>query len=564
MKKIYTILLGVLALLSACHDPNYVAPTAERQGFTSLKAIFTSGPFVDQEMATLTITDDNISRLVIPVPWFYPETSDDETDKYMTKVRVQAELQPNCYIEPTLTLLDLTKENHFTYTNAQGVKTPIVITGERVKSNKCELQAFALTNPEIAGVVDKSNRKVAIISAEDLSSCYGEAEVSAHATISPDPSVTPLNYNEPVEFTVTAHNGVDKAIYTVVKEVPEKIPAGFNMESVEPLFNFDPVATLGMPPYNTYIGPSLAAIGGNLIICLGDGSVPQYFNGLTGVKKGEIVLGSAEAGSVASDEADHLLIVNHAASGEAVKIYTTSSVTAEPTLFYTYTNTTGLSMGAKMKVIGNIAEDAIITITHEGIDGVTKASTFTMLLVRGGAVVTAQDLDISGAGLSWGSAPVNVGTVVAASTDPMDGCFESNYEPSQFTWVKADGSAGAALGSDLTDWALNPNCLDSKQFNNRNYVALFVVSHFPAWGLGPQLYLFDVTDKSQLTGGDVASSPALVLVNDAIDWYQTGDYSVASGDVIIAPSANGYKLYIYYYDHNSQVLGAYAADCIKK
>ena len=221
-------------------------------------------------------------------------------------------------------------------------------------------------------------------------------------------------------------------------------------------------------------------------------------------------------------------------------------------------------MGAKMKVIGNIAEDAIITITHEGIDGVTGASTFTMLLVRGGAVVTAQDLDISGAGLSWGSAPVNVGTVVAASTDPMDGCFESNYEPSQFTWVKADGSAGAALGSDLTGWALNPNCLDSKQFNNRNYVALFVVSHFPAWGLGPQLYLFDVTDKSQLTGGDVASSPALVLVNDAIDWYQTGDYSVASGDVIIAPSANGYKLYIYYYDHNSQVLGAYAADCIKK
>lgn len=565
MKKIYTILLGALALLSACHEPNYVAPTAERQGFTSLKAIFTSGPFVDQEMATLTITDDNISRLVIPVPWFFPETSDDETDKYMTKVRVQAELQPNCYIEPTLTLLDLTKENHFTYTNAQGVKTPIVITGERIKSNKCELHAFALTNPEIAGVVDKSNRKVSLISAEDLSSCYAEAEVSAHATISPDPSVTPLNYNEPVEFTVTAHNGVDKTVYTVVKEVPEKIPAGFNKESVELLFNFDPVATLGMPAYNVNIGPTLAAIGGNLIICKGDGSVPQYFNGLTGVKKGEIVLGSAVAGSVASDEADHLLIVNHAGSGEAVKIYTTSSVTAEPTLFYTYTNTTALPMGAKMKVIGNIAEDAIITIAHEGIDGVTSASTFTMLLIRGGAVAAAQDLDISGAGYTWGSAPVSTAGVVAASVDPADGCFASMYDPNIFSWIKADGSVGAQLDADpITGWGLNPNCLDSKQFNNRNYVALFIVSHFPSWGMGPALCLFDVTDKSQLTGGDVLSTPALALANDAIDWYQAGDFSVASGDVIIAPSANGYKLYIYYYDHNSQVLGAYAADCIKK
>ena len=38
----------------------------------------------------------------------------------------------------------------------------------------------------------------------------------------------------------------------------------------------------------------------------------------------------------------------------------------------------------------------------------------------------------------------------------------------------------------------------------------------------------------------------------------------ASGDVVIAPSADGYKMYVYYYDHNAQDVGAYVVDCIKR
>ena len=43
-----------------------------------------------------------------------------------------------------------------------------------------------------------------------------------------------------------------------------------------------------------------------------------------------------------------------------------------------------------------------------------------------------------------------------------------------------------------------------------------------------------------------------------------GSYAIASGDVVLAPSADGFMLYVYYYDHNSQVLGGYSADCIKR
>ena len=35
-KNIQYLLLGVLALMSSCQDPEYVLPTAERQGITYL------------------------------------------------------------------------------------------------------------------------------------------------------------------------------------------------------------------------------------------------------------------------------------------------------------------------------------------------------------------------------------------------------------------------------------------------------------------------------------------------------------------------------------------------
>ncbi len=564
-KTIYSLLLAltVTTVITSCVKEEYVAPTAESEGLTSLTAIFTSGPFVDQEMAKLYITDEGTDRYVIPVPWFYPETSDDETTPYMNKVRIKAELDNNCSIDPPLTLLDLTQDNWFTYTNALGVSRRICITGERVKSNKCELLAFSITEPSIAGIIDKVNRKVSLISSAELTECLAEAQVSPHATISPDPSATPLSYEEPVEFTVTAHDGTTKSVYTVVKAVPEKIPYGFNASSMELLFNMDPVASLGMPPYTETIQPTMASINNHLIICTGTGATPIYINRLTGAKLGEINLGAASPGSVTSDENNNMLIVNKAEGGETVNIYRTSSVTDEPTLFYSFTNPLSLPLGDKFKVNGSIDGDALIVFTNYGIPEVTSSSDFTVLTVRGGEVTSVDTYDLADTGFSWGNAPVNSTTVVSASTDPADGWFESYYgDGSLLNWIKSDLTVGTSLEADLTGWGLNPNCLDSKSFNNARYMTLFVVSHFPAWGMGPELYLYDVTDISRLAADDVSQSPALAFQDREIAWYQEADYSCASGDVLLAPTADGFKLFIFYYDHNSGVIGAYSADCI--
>lgn len=567
MKPIFLVLTAAITLLSSCQKPHFIEPTAERDGLTSLTAYFTFGPFVDQEMAKLTITDENATRFSIPIPYYYPETSDDETQPYLLKARVKAELQPNCYINPPLTILDLTQENHFTYTNAKGVSRDIVITGERVKSNKCELISFSIVNPQITGVIDKAAKKVSLIYLDELLSCSAVAEISAHATISPDPA-TLQNYDEGVVFTVTAHDGVTKAQYRIEKDIPEKIAAGFNKNSVEQLFNIEPVSSYGVPDYTSGLGPSLAVCENNLVVCYGNGSAPILINKTTGVMQGTLNLGSAIAGSITSDEAEHLLIVNHAQADEYVNIYKSYSVNEAPTLLYSFINDLPprLPMGTKMKVFGNIDSDANIVITHEGVDGITEASTYTLITIRDGEVLGHQQIDLAGFGLSWGSAPVTMSTVVAAGLDPAEGTFSSYYGggAGKFTYARADGSVIYQLGNDSTGWGLNANCLDSKRFNNVDYVALFVVSHFPPWGMGPQLYLMDVNDKSRIAADNVWSSPALVLANNSIEWYQKAAYDTASGDVIISPSADGFKLYIYYYDLNSSVIGGYSADCISR
>lgn len=557
------MIAGALMLLASCQKPQFVEPTADRQGITSLSAIFTFGPFMDSEIVRYQIEDPNAERFVIPIPYYYPEASFDSTEPYMTKIRVQAELQPNCTIEPSLGdhLLDLTQENWFTYTNAQGESRPICITGERVKSNKCELISFALTDPALTGVIDKAARTVTLITVEDLAACTAVAQISAHATISPDPAEV-RSYDEPVTFTVTAHNGVDKTEYVVAKGLPEKIEKGFNMNTVEQLFNFDPVSMLGMPAYTESVAPSLAYVDGKLVVAA-NGMTPIYLNAKTGVKEGTVTLGSAEAYSVTNDEGNYILYCNHANGGETFNIWRSTSVDVAPELYHSFTNTTSLPMGAKMKVNGSLDGDALIVITNEGVAGVTESGMITVVEVKGGAIVNTTVVDLSAVS-TWGEAPVNIGTVVAASADMADGWFTSQYEPSEFRWIKSDVTLGVAIPSDMTGWGLNPNCLDAKTFNNVEYVTLFVVSHFPAWGMGPELYLYDVTDKAQVTGGDVTLVPGTVLSNRAITWYQTGSYAIASGDVVIAPTADGFTFQLYYYDHNSQVIGGYAADCIKR
>ena len=258
-------------------------------------------------MVKLEINDPDQDYFVIPVPWFFPEESTDPTTIYMSSLRIRAELAPNCKIEPALTVLDLNLENKFTYTNAQGESREIIITGKRTKSAKCNLMSFALTEPyRVDGFINDDTNEIYLFTTDDLKNFSAEATACAHATVETNLTVK-KDYNNDQTVTVLAQDGKTSRTYTIQKRYPNKIPYGFRSASVRQLFNFEPVTRLGFPEYTVTVYPSIASIEGSVVVCLGNGDAPVYLDGLTGVKKGEINVGSAGPASVTSDEGGNLL-----------------------------------------------------------------------------------------------------------------------------------------------------------------------------------------------------------------------------------------------------------------
>ena len=399
--------IGILALTSACQEPQFVEPTAERQGITSLTAYFTSGKFTEMEIGKLVVPEgENPDRYVIPIPWFYPEESDDVTTLHMANVRVRAELAENCSIYPPLTLMDLYQEHTYTYTNAQGESKPITITGERVKSKTTNMLGLNLLDPEtkevvLEGFVDNDNKSVYLFTIDDVSGLIAEVTPWYHASVKGADAIldedelptgvylfdTPQDWNQEQIVTVIAHDGKTEGDFKVIKRNPEKISYGFNPETVKELFNIDPVSRLGVPAYITPVNSSLAYVGGYLVVSHGDGSAPMYLDGRNGSKIGEIATGGLTIGAVTSDEGGNMLLCNHLDAAGTFNIYRTKSVTEAPTLFYSYDSEVSLPMGAKIKVCGNIDTEARITVSYEGVAGVTSASQFVEFTVEGGQVV---------------------------------------------------------------------------------------------------------------------------------------------------------------------------------
>ena len=559
MKKIYNLIfIVVLALAASCQKPQYVEPTADRQGITSLTAYFTSGKYVDQAIAKLDVTDENMDYYVIEIPWFFPEESEDPTTIYMSSLRIRAELAPNCKIEPALTVLDLNLENRFQFTNNRGETRDIIITGKRTKSKKNNLMSFALTDPyRIDGFINDDTNEIYLFTTDDLTGFSAEAVACAHATVETNLSVK-KDYNNDQEVKVLAQDGKTERTYTIQKRYPNKIPYGFRSESARQLFNFEPVSRLGFPEYTVTVNPSLAYVGGNLVVCLGNGETPVYLDGLTGVKTGEINLGSATPAAVTNDEGGNVIITNHAEPQETLEIYKTKSVTESPVLFHSFVNESDVPVGYNVKVHGNIDTDAVIILTHEGVAGVTETSKYTRVVVSGGAVVSTETVDLAGLGLSWGAAPTNAAKVVPVSAKSEDGVMLCYYSYNTIVYVNGNGAIAATL--PVLDEGIssnyNTNVMEAKTYNNASYAIHMVSSHFPMWGCGPHIRVFDISTPGSIKDG------MTVLENTAIEWYQTAAQGCAAADVIMAPSTDGFKVYIYYFDHNAGVIGGYVADCI--
>lgn len=583
MKKIFHIILLAAVCLQACHTPEYVLPTAtERQGLTSLTAILTSGQYEGQELAKYAITNPEETDYVIPIPWYYPEASDDETLVHMLKLRIQAQLQPNWKITPTLGILDLTEVNKFTLTDPYGNSKDITITGKRFKPTSCSLLAMMVEDVKTSCVVYEDDSKILIPYLDDLSSVSISGQVSPHATITKVNGKTfstsgKFNLNTGATVTVTAGDGTTTKTYNVEQGIPALLPQGMREESVALLSCVDPVTGTGLPPFSTKCYVSLAGIDTRMIVATGEGRTPFVVNAFTGTKEGEMVLGDAVADCITNDDAGHILICNFALGGDSaqtVNIWMTDSPDTAPALIHSFTNPLMFPIGHRMKVLGDVTSDAVISFTSEGIAGLSTSSTICFLTIEGG--VFSEEIgtkDFATFNLGWGAAPVNFATAVPASLTPQrDGWFIDYYEGNSDPSI-AHGNQDCYIlhyisGKDkdnwidlVGNWAHNPNCLDIKTFNGARYLTLFAVSHFPEWDIRPRIRLYDATSPASMT-----TSAEPILKEDNMKSFQkstTNSDFGASGDVALVPSKDGYRLYIYFYDHHAHSIGAYVADCFE-
>lgn len=572
MKKIYyLILVAVLAMVASCQKPQFIEPTAERQGITSLTAYFTTGKYVDQQLAKLDVTDENMDYFVIEIPWYFPEETEDPTTIYMSALRIRAELAPNCKIDPPLTVLDLNQENKFTFTNNKGESRPITITGKRTKFRRTDLMSFNVVGTfPCEGFIDNELRKVYLFTNDDLSGYTAEATACVHATIkNPEELAKPKDYNKPQTITVIAQDGVTETEYTITKEAPTKIPYGFNAASAKELFSVNP-GNLGFPAYTELVNPSIAVLETKVVISMGNGTAPKYLNGITGVLEGELNLGAAKADGMTSDEGGNLILTNKAAGGETVNIYTTNSLTAAPELFYSFTNESTLVVGNVVRVIGDIKSDARMILTHEGVAGVTSSGLVTQLVIRGGQVVEKTTVDYLSVYPGWGETATHYAKVTPVSVDLASGVMVSHYgnsvtigEDSHYYLAYIDGKMNKTekdiFDVDYCNWGKSPNSMDAKRFNNATYLAHFVTTQFPAWGQNPGLYIYDISTPASIKAADP------VVKNMSITQYnaQNAEVSNASGDVVISQSADGFKMFVYYFDHYAQTIGGYSVNCIK-
>lgn len=557
----------------ACQEPVEVPPTTENLGITSLTAYFVDKPLSDDPMAKFSVDVTSLEEdIVIPIPWFYPESSNDViTD--ITRMRVVASMDYNCFLKPGLALLDLTKRNEFKYTDGRGVEHDIVIRGEITKLPYKDILDFSVVSPSLICLVDKEKKEINIsyFDGDDITACEVSYVLSPHATSSFDGKKT-IDLTKEKTFTVTAHDGTSVDYAIIVKnETPVKVNYGYAAGSEEELWRLE-MTSLGIPCVATN-NHSLAAIGRYVVVCPGNGDTPIYLNKANGKKEGNVNLGEAQPGFVKNDDAGNLLICSH---GDGLfRIWRTNDVTKAPTLFLSYDNQTGYPLGGRMSVQGDIDGDAIIVTLLEATDVGGLVNSFVYWEVKAGVIQEPKIQQLTGfVGPNWGVGYWNVPgnsypAIAAVGASAADGVLFSVYDENVVYYYDGNFNGTQLLTPDasLSNQPI-PSAIDIKTFNGARYGLVFHIGHWPAWADQTSfIYLYDMSDMKTVSG-DLVSSTSLVMKVIPESYYIQGGGNggnvVDAGDAILVPSADGYYMNLYYIDNNNLVLGAYQVDCIDR
>lgn len=564
MKKtnILYIFIGICCAMASCVSEDELTPSSETIPISSVSATFAEGNYTyNLDPGALFIDSVNTTDFVIPIPWFYPESSDNETS--ISKMQLRASIGNGCSIDPNMTIYDLTQKHIFTLTDYNGNKKQISVTGNRFKLPYNEVEEmFAFDNVKgeaLMCIVNNNQNEIYLLSVEDLPDVdITSITLSPHATASISTGTYEnIDITTEPTLTVTAHNGNTKT-YVLKRNNPEKREKGIRPGSGKIMFAKIMKDDLGIPANGNSRG--FAATKDYLVINVG-GASSTYIDLKTGEKKGEINLGAIQSTNLTnfystSDIDGNILINNLAPNAGTFKLWKLSSVSGTPELLIDWTNSGTYQIGRKVSIAGSLDGNAIITAGFH--NATTKFARWTVV----NGVLTSHDPEIiTVSGYSWSNN--NIDLVYTSPFNTTSDYYLVGYAGGN-EWTNALARfSGATNTMSMRLNALSQNfvsnAVDFINFNNGEYVAYNFINGQP-WGTADQVWVIDTNDSFTGNSDDIALWKCEPGRYGSWNPFaiQNGN---ATGDVAFRASEDGYYLYFYFMFTNGYVVGV-QFDCI--
>ena len=559
--------MTVPAMFSCSPDYSEFTPETSAEPITSITAsLDLDGDGIDEEF---TGQPDKNGRIEIVFPWFYPEESDTQVkEEDLSSVKVVGVLANNVTVEPVLLRMDLNTENHIVATDQVKNKKEYVVTGRIAKLTGCDITSFSLPDADLEGII--AGETISLVTMENFESpMKADLTLSPHATVSPDPRETAIDWNSEVKLTVTAHDGVTKKEYTVVKDIPSKLPSGIRPESVTVLFKKRLKADLGIGVNNDTRG---IAVSGNYLLVNTGNEKAKVLDRMTGELVGELdgmtssMTGRLVNYYMTSDDDGNILINNLTPNaGNTFKIWRFTDKDAQPEEYISW-DAAGQTYGRHVSVIGSLDMDAIITATC----GNVPTGKFAKWTVTNGEL-QSQEPEIVTAGVTWDNYQADL-----IYSEPTTGAdyFLFNYKANNLYWLSGlDNSIKYQIGPTLDSFVANE--IDRYDFNNAKFLAAQQVNTMNS-GNGDLVWLLDITNENDFNGSLMDGTVGTPTC-PAVQWWSRNEYGAVAlssneglaiikntngnGGLAITSSEDGYYLQVYIMFCDGYVAGV-QFDCL--
>ena len=574
MKKfLYSIISLGLALGLASCQPEVLMPETSADPITSVTAkVKING--ADVEFTGYPVEGSNV--ITIEFPWFYPVESDNLLPLgVLSEAKMTAVLANNVVITEPITIMDLTQENKITVIDQVKEFHEYIITGKITKLALCDILDFSIPALNLAGIVKDATSTVSVLAVDELPKTLASVTLSPHATISPDPRVEELDYNQELTFTVTAHDGVTKRTYKVNKEIPPKRDNGMRVGSEKIMFEKQLNADLGITTPDMTTG---LAVSGDYLIINTRAEDPMVLNRFTGEKVGSMAIdaikGSTTNFYMTSDDDGNILFCNLTPNdGTTFKIWAAADINTAPSLYIEHDasyiaddgSTQGNSHGRKISITGSINSDAIITAPFYG----PNNTQYLRWYVKDGQLqsATPENITIQGLATGW---TTNCDICYVDPTETSD-YFAHYYSGNSLSWITGSTHTKKA-GLNVMSVNYIPNAVDILKFNRGTYLVTNQANSF-SWGGADFVWLLDVSTTDNYSGGlDADYNADSKPKSNAVLWQTYHTYGPrvipdapinanGNSDVILAPSADGYYMYMYFMFCNGYVVGV-QFDCL--